>query len=805
MAFGDWWDIIGTGIQSLFAWTTFNRDAFADNVGWRQNQKYQQKNYHISWISVARDDIRDMMSISVNRLNNFMIVNGLILGVAGSAITSSSFNTKAPPYLVAAFLICVATSVVFLVLAIMFGIKGQNCAFTNTMKLLTWEMRPENPADYNHDYMSQAQWIEKNGLQQMFRIPGIMPNYKTDPNEHEDDLPDYVKRLRHQATMKGYDTKGMKGDEGHAHSRKNEGRYVAEDFTALEHLEVSSKSLWYLTKFGHFMRLWMPYDTYCKYAMGMGMLALGHAGAYFTMGTLLSGGWDVPAYASVFACFAFVYMVALVIQQNFSKDMPVFGKLLITIILCCGPTLGVFAAATKSSWANYLWIACFTFHFVFWSGCCLATFSKKVLRPSRLGQVGTEGGFWGSHEQNIRTVGEEGVDGAQPAADTVGNGLHPEHQGKEHHDWNEWEDSGSGSDTDGSSTYRSTASSKGGQVAKSSSPAAGKWSAQSERSREKGHGGNQAISGHGKWPTDDDEFDEKVDDTSQKVRAALQQTIIVCAIVWFALLTWVIADTVFLAIDSPWQRVYPSEQVQSVSWGSPFLRPTRIACGEVGGNLSTFVADAYNIYSVSDGAVTIHDKVDCRLDSTIKDISSYCTGARCWPVALTQDGHVVDCQSGVADQLLKVGDPSVIGVYVTDASKPFRHQRLVVGSSSALDDLVQLYYSRESKGWTPEYALTFDTDDDETGETHSRTAVSVSNGRLLSFYETEPDRPAIYRHNMADMKSDDGPWSLTSKAAPVVGGCAFAQANYAMVLPKPQDKAQTIVRLDFVSTHSAFS
>merc|ERR1719265_2237580 len=120
------------------------------------------------------------MTISVTRLNNFMIVNGLILGVAGGCITSASFNTKVHAHLVAAFLVCIATSIVFLVLAIMFGIKGQNCAFTNTMKLLTWEMRPENPADYNHDYLSQAQWIEKNGLLQMFRIPGLMPNYKTD-------------------------------------------------------------------------------------------------------------------------------------------------------------------------------------------------------------------------------------------------------------------------------------------------------------------------------------------------------------------------------------------------------------------------------------------------------------------------------------------------------------------------------------------------------------------------------------------------------------------------------------------------
>ena len=35
-----------------------------------------------------------------------------------------------------------------------------------------YEVRPENPAEYSHDYMRQAQWIERLGLTQLLRIPG---------------------------------------------------------------------------------------------------------------------------------------------------------------------------------------------------------------------------------------------------------------------------------------------------------------------------------------------------------------------------------------------------------------------------------------------------------------------------------------------------------------------------------------------------------------------------------------------------------------------------------------------------------
>merc|ERR1712190_545402 len=47
----------------------------------------------------------------------------------------------------------------------------------NTMRLLTWELRPENPAPYTHDYMSQAQQFERDGTKKLFRVPGLISSY----------------------------------------------------------------------------------------------------------------------------------------------------------------------------------------------------------------------------------------------------------------------------------------------------------------------------------------------------------------------------------------------------------------------------------------------------------------------------------------------------------------------------------------------------------------------------------------------------------------------------------------------------
>ena len=48
----------------------------------------------LGWIAIARDDIRDMMGISIHRINNYMIVATLILSVAAGALLSVSLQPR---------------------------------------------------------------------------------------------------------------------------------------------------------------------------------------------------------------------------------------------------------------------------------------------------------------------------------------------------------------------------------------------------------------------------------------------------------------------------------------------------------------------------------------------------------------------------------------------------------------------------------------------------------------------------------------------------------------------------------------
>jgi len=261
MVFFDFYNASAAFVQSFFAWGTFNRDAFVQNTSMRQVQKYQKKNYNLSWITIARDDIRDMMSISVNRINNYMIVATLILGVAASAVTSVNFDEETPDYVAYSFYMSIALSIIYLTLTIMFGVKGQNSAFTNTMKLLTYKVRPENPAEYSH-YMKQAQHIEALGPTQLFRIPGTKPSYCVEPEwDAAKEAKAAVSQKAVQALPKGWhaavdpatgrpfyhnvDGRPSQWEKPQAVHESQGQNQTAEEETPLESLFVTSPYLWY--------------------------------------------------------------------------------------------------------------------------------------------------------------------------------------------------------------------------------------------------------------------------------------------------------------------------------------------------------------------------------------------------------------------------------------------------------------------------------------------------------------------------------------------------------------------------------
>jgi len=754
MGLFDYWGVLGTGIQSFFAWAAFNQSAFADNVAMRQNQKYQQQNYQISWIAIARDDIRDMMGISVNRINNYMIVATLILSIAAGTIVSVKFSPNVPDFIVFAFYTCIGISLVFLTLAIMFGVKGQNCAFTNTMKLLTYQVRPESPADYTHDYMRQLQWLERRGMSQLLRIPGVQPEYEHDRWGPDGPVPDPNaaggKADARQRGMPAPKTVGKPQESGQAAAEvgcfgglsgtaakpsggKKEMPEIQnlEDATPLETLMKRSTHTWYLTKFARFMGLWMPYDSYSKHAMGLGIIALGQGSAYWALGTLISEGRFIDEWAALLLAFAFVYSVTVILFQNFTMHDETINLYGAALVFVSGPMLAGVAATTDNKIVVQIFAPLSMLaHATFWGGAALQ--SKHTVYDKKLDLLNETSNLWKT-QVGREEVRSEGLPVRRVHGQVVG--------GNKARRWNREGD---------------RLEQHGGVVAKGSSGHVVGYPTSQHAT------GNDAEAGFTSrsdmWPTDHDEFDVRQSGTVEKIKRTMQLTLFLSAFLWFGVFLWATAKYWWapLAEETPPDL---SLSDTSYAWPSPLFRPHALACSDG----KVFAADRFKVWELTGGSAS---PVRCDLSWPIIDISAFCeessSSSTCRVFALVQPeppqggsvpAEVIECGVGTPYPLLQ-GPAHQIAV-----SRQGSGLMLLVEHEGDLSE----YAWSSDEGWLPQYYI---------GHISSKPVRSLgaAGSRLLVFYAVPLGEAAVESLDIgsASMREE---WGLPESKR-LLAGCA---------------------------------
>jgi hypothetical protein len=262
---------VGTLIQAFFSWTGYNRDSFGLNVGWRQNQLHQTKNYHLSWVTFAREDLRAMKEVSVHHTSNYLMVATMFMSSTVLVLGIAGFSGDCPSFVVSAFYTSGISAVVFLMLGIIFGIKSQGAAYEQTVSMLTNRIRPFNPQENGFNYMAQAQTMER--PTSLFRLPA---------------LSDTSYDCEARAKM----AKMASGNEKEATTTAVSGApppapCTPPPPTVLEEMCTSTAAT-YLSSFEELLDVWKPYEEFCKICMGLGTIGFTQTAAYFTVGKVVS-------------------------------------------------------------------------------------------------------------------------------------------------------------------------------------------------------------------------------------------------------------------------------------------------------------------------------------------------------------------------------------------------------------------------------------------------------------------------------------------------------------------------------------
>jgi len=361
--------LVGTGIQATYAWMGYNRDQFALNVGWRQAQKYQEKNYQISWVSIARDDIHQMMDVAVSHAHSYVGISTMALSATVLAFATASFSEKCPTFVIFEFYTCGCTAFIFLLLSIMLGTKAQHSAHENTCKILTECVRPSNPTGDKHNFMSQAEQFEKLGMSSLFRMPGASTNYAGDHPNNGKNKSKQGKSLqcasppeqRNQSKHDFYMPKSPKSK-----SLGVDGLEAIElEGLALEEQD-RNQAAQYLRCFHSLTDLWMPYVQYSKLTMIMGIVCDIQAFSYFAGGkvrTYADDGAIFLAGSLVVSCIAILMIISDHIE-HYGTRMAGFAVIL---LMSAGPVLAVVGEFSNGIAEAILAILSFFFHFLFWA------------------------------------------------------------------------------------------------------------------------------------------------------------------------------------------------------------------------------------------------------------------------------------------------------------------------------------------------------------------------------------------------------------------------------------------------------
>jgi len=271
------------------------------------------------------------------------------------------------------------------------------------------------------------------------------------------------------------------------------------------------------------------------------------------------------------------------------------------------------------------------------------------------------------------------------------------------------------------------------------------------------------------WPTEKDEFEDKVKSTKKEIQDAVRWTLFLSALLFFAIFVWSIAKYWFpatkeqLSSMAKGRPMLAGAEEQLANWSSPLFRPRSLACAADG---QIFLSDGLRFFQLPAGGALVPMQ-SCRPNGSIVDLGTDCDGnGKCWPVALVQQQAaqppvLVDYRSCVGLSLL----PQAPEGY------SFQRMHLRTGQLYIANgrEAVQFQKEPSGQGWQPEWLL-------GTVGRENITSLDSAEDNMLLFYSD-----SIEARKMGTLQPM-GAWSLPPDATPAVGGCAIEGGKAVLVL-----------------------
>ncbi len=157
------------GLKDIFL---YNRDLYMFNRGINQERIYHTEKMRIEQILLYREDIRDLFNLTIGKMENYLVVNTLMLAFSMGFFYEGRMPGSTPTWLFWLWGMSLATAVLFLIMSVWFAIYALITAQTFSVRLLTqWLRLPVPTQDAIMHAMGTAEDFEKMPKSSLMRVP----------------------------------------------------------------------------------------------------------------------------------------------------------------------------------------------------------------------------------------------------------------------------------------------------------------------------------------------------------------------------------------------------------------------------------------------------------------------------------------------------------------------------------------------------------------------------------------------------------------------------------------------------------
>lgn len=315
---------VGGVAASLFG---YNRENWMFDRKLRQYREYQGQGMRIKQFELYRDDVRDLVDLTVSKMDNYLIINTLLAGFCVKLFTEGRPKPGlSPSWLHWLYAVCNAGGLMYFMISIWLAMHASIAAHSFGVRLLTQFVRLPVPSKEQIDAArAYAQDFEGLRLRDMMRLPVLR------------------QQLRRMTAAMDETTREEAPSDGP--------RSAAEDEAlreALAHQTGPAVTLEHVQLYRKVQTQWQAYDAYARVCMAMGTNQLLFALSYYCIIMFLAENHTTwPAICSI---MVFVGCAWLIIRLDMYLSRSVLR--LAFVLLATAPMLAMVAATFVKSMAQ---------------------------------------------------------------------------------------------------------------------------------------------------------------------------------------------------------------------------------------------------------------------------------------------------------------------------------------------------------------------------------------------------------------------------------------------------------------------